>query len=116
MQTILPEQQQLIYRALLEFAQKQEDILDRHSFDNDVEGELNESQAILDKLSPILSIFFNRKDPVYLISQDAKNGVDRTLDDSVEVYTNDCSYPTKTGRLMGCIDTIKYYLNGRRRK
>jgi hypothetical protein len=113
MQTILPEQQQLIYRALLEFAQKQEDILDRHSFDNDVEGELNESQAILDKLGPILSVFFDKKDPVYLISQDAKNGVDRTVEDSVEVYGTDCDYPTKTGHLMGCINTIKYYLNAR---
>lgn len=113
MKTILPEQQQLIYRALLELAQKQENILDRHSFDNDVEGELNESQDILDKLSPILSMFFNRTEPVYLISQEAKNGVDRTIQDSFEIYDVATDYPTKAGRLTGCIQTIKYYLNAR---
>jgi hypothetical protein len=61
MNILTTEQKNLIYRSLLEFQQKQENILTQYSLVPDYENETNESIKVLKDLELILEIFQDQK-------------------------------------------------------
>ena len=61
MSVLTTEQKDLIYRSLLEFQQKQENILTQYSLAPDYENEINESIKVLKDLESILEIFQEQK-------------------------------------------------------
>jgi hypothetical protein len=61
MSVLTTEQKNLIYRSLLEFQQKQENILAQYALAPDYENEINESIKTLKDLESILEIFQDQK-------------------------------------------------------
>lgn len=111
MKAITTEQKALIYRALLEFARKQENILDKHAFDTDVEADLIESQSILDQLDPLLCIFNKcRFGTSYLMDESTRNRIVTLFNSADSFYSTEKDYPTKAGGLMGHIQNIMGYM------
>lgn len=110
MKTITPAQQKLIYQALLELAQKQENILEQHSFDTDVEDSLAESESILSQLDPLISMFWDTKEPIYVLKNDALDRIKKAYEFAGEVYSDHEQDPNfRVGRIMGAFDVVKVY-------
>ena len=111
MKTITPAQQKLIYQALLELAQKQENILEQHSFDTDVEDSLAESENILNQLDPLLSMFFIKDEPIHLLTDHALGRIEKSYEFAREIFSNHDQEPNlRAGRIMGSFDVAKIYL------
>jgi len=112
MKTITPAQQKLIYQALLELAQKQENILEQHSFDTDVEDSLAESENILNQLDPLLSMFFIKDEPIHLLTDHALARIKKSYEFAREIFSDHDKEPNlRVGRIMGSFDVAKIYLN-----
>lgn len=110
MKTLTTAQQKLIYQALLELAQKQENILEQHSFDTDVEDSLAESESILQQLDPLLSAFFIKDEPIHLLTDYALDRVNKAYEFAQEVYSDHDQDPNyRAGRIMGAFDVVKIY-------
>lgn len=116
MKTLNPEQVGLVYRALTAYAQKQETILQQHSFDSDVESQVNESRTILNEIQNIAPEFLT-SDSVYLVSSFKMHRIEEAIKRAEEIESDIQNYATNvvsmgaiTGRLSGIIALIKMYL------
>lgn len=111
MKTLNPQQKRIIYLALMELAQKQERILEQHAFDPDIEGELEESQAILDDIGSLIYLFSNTTRPSHLIDDETMERLQKSIAFGETSYANkDGNYPKMAGALMSVVDNFKIYL------
>lgn len=110
MKTLNPQQKRIIYLALMELAQKQERILEQHAFDPDIEGELEESQAILNDIDSLIYLFSNTTEPSHLIDNETMGRLQKSIAFGQTSYDAKDNYPKMAGALMSVVDNFKLLL------
>lgn len=110
MKTLSPEQKRIVYLALIELSEKQERILDQHAFTPDVEDSLKQSEAILDDIGSLLSIFSKTDEPSYVIDNESMNNLQKAITYGENAYNTKKEYPQMAGNLMSVVDTFKRIL------